>query len=61
LNIPIGKFQDLKGKVEIKADCFMDTVSQIRGSSGRHALSEGERQYFMKKDIDMMDPIGIGK
>jgi len=27
LNLPIGKFQDLKGKVDIKAESYMDTVS----------------------------------
>jgi len=61
LNLPIGKFQDLKGKVDIKAESYMDTVSQIRGKSGRPALPEGERTYFMKKDIDMKEPTGIGK
>jgi hypothetical protein len=61
LNLPIGKFQDLKGKIDIKAECFMDTVSAIRGASGRPALPEGEKTYFMKKDIEMKEPIGIGK
>ena len=61
LNLPIGKFSDLKGKVNIKAECYMDTVSAIRGKSGRPALPEAERTYFMKKDIDMKEPIGIGK
>ena len=61
LNLPIGKFTDIKGKVDIKAECYMDTVSQIRGTSGRPALPEAERTYFMKKDITMLEPIGIGK
>ena len=61
LSLPIGKFSDLKGKIDIKAESYMDTVSQIRGKSGRPALPENERTYFMKKEIDMKDPIGIGK
>ena len=61
LNLPIGKFSDVRGKVDIKAECYMDTVSQIRGKSGRPALPEAERTYFMKKDIEMKEPIGIGK
>lgn len=61
LSLPIGKFTDLKGKIDIKAESYMDTVSQIRGSSGRPALPEDQRTYFMKKDIDMKEPTGIGK
>ena len=61
LSLPIGKFSDLKGKIDIKGESYMDTVSQIRGKSGRPPLPENERTYFMKKDIDMKDPIGIGK
>jgi hypothetical protein len=34
------------------AECYQDTVSQIRGPMGRPALDPKERTYFMKKDVD---------
>lgn len=33
----------------LKAESYMDTVSEIRGKMGRPALSESDRTYFMKK------------
>ena len=61
LSLPLGKFSDLKGPLSIRAESYMDTVSAIRGNMGRQALPENERTYFMKKDVEMGDPTGIGK
>jgi len=46
------KFSDIKN-LEITAESYMDTVSQIRGNMGRPALLENERIYFMKKNVDL--------
>ena len=35
----------------MKAECYMDTVSQIRGNMGRGPLEEYQRIYFMKKFV----------
>jgi len=45
------KFSDLKN-FTVKAESYMDTVSQIRGSMGRPPLEESKRTYFMKKNVD---------
>ena len=45
------KFSDFES-VTFKADCFMDTVSQIRGNMGRPPLDEKDKIYFMKKVVD---------
>ena len=42
------RFTDFKS-FNIKANAFMDTVSQIRGSQGRAPLPEDQKTYFMKK------------
>ena len=39
----------------IKAECYMDTVSIIRGNVGRGPLEEKDRIYFMKKVPDIKD------
>lgn len=44
----------------MKAICFMDTVSQIRGNMGRPALDESRKIYMMKKDVDHQDNAGKG-
>ena len=35
----------------ISAECYMDTVSVIRGNAGRGPLPMNERIYFMKKEL----------
>ena len=44
------RFAEMK-RFEVKAEAYMDTVSQIRGNMGRAALDESKRIYFMKKKI----------
>ena len=39
----------------MRAESYLDTVSQIRGKMGRPALDENQRIYFMKKDVDHSD------
>ena len=51
------KFKDLK-KFEVKAQSYMDTVSQIRGNMGRPPLEEKDRTYFMRKKVDVADISG---
>lgn len=51
------KFTELKG-FTLKAESYMDTVSQIRGSQGRPPLEESKRTYFMKKNVDFSDVQG---
>ena len=41
--------------IKIKAESYLDTVSQIRGKMGRPALDEALRIYFMKKDVKHTD------
>ena len=61
LRLPLGKMEQLKGPIKIKAESYMDTVSAIRGNMGRPALPENERIFFMKKEVEMGEPTGIGK
>ena len=61
LRLPLGKMEQLKGPIKIKAESYMDTVSAIRGNMGRPPLPESERTYFMKKEVEMGEPTGIGK
>lgn len=49
-----SKFSEIKG-FEVKAESYMDTVSQIRGNMGRPPLDESQRIYFMKKAVDTTD------
>ena len=35
----------------MRAESYLDTVSQIRGKMGRPPLDESMRIYFMKKDV----------
>lgn len=52
-----SKFSELKNFV-IKAESYMDTVSQIRGNQGRPPLDEKLRTYFMKKNVEFADVPG---
>ena len=46
------KIYDIKGdSLFVKAEAYMDTVSQIRGNMGRPPLEEKDRIYFMKKTV----------
>ena len=48
------KIYDIKGdSLYVKAEAFMDTVSQIRGNMGRPPLEEKDRIYFMKKTVEV--------
>ena len=40
------------GGLLIKAESYMDTVSQIRGNMGRGPLEENQKIYFMKKIVN---------
>ena len=44
------KFADFTS-MSVIAECYQDTVSQIRGSMGRPPLDPEKRTYFMKKDV----------
>lgn len=48
------KFSDFSS-MKVTAECYQDTVSQIRGSMGRPPLDPEKRTYFMKKDVTTAD------
>lgn len=51
------KFSDLKN-FTVRAESYMDTVSQIRGNMGRPPLEEKLRTYFMKKSVEFKEVQG---
>ena len=51
------KYSDFT-EFSIIAECYQDTVSQIRGNMGRPALDPKDRTYFMKKDVDHKEVTG---
>lgn len=61
INFKDFKMADLDN-FTFKAECFMDTVSQIRGAMGRPPLEEKDKIYMMKKTVDHFDnPTSMGK
>lgn len=57
ISLKDSKFTDLK-QFEVTAECYMDTVSQIRGNMGRPPMDPADRIYFMKKKVDWNDGQG---
>lgn len=47
----ISDIVDGANGIKMKAESYLDTVSQIRGKMGRPPLDEAARIYFMKKEV----------
>lgn len=51
----IADFVDGAAGITMRAESYLDTVSQIRGKMGRPPLDENDRIYFMKKQVDHVE------